>query len=89
MNAKGVAFHQACRILEVCNPKQARDVLEADMSISTALPCRILVYEDAGVIKVATLRPTALFQLFNNKEMAHVARKVEETLMRIIDTACQ
>ena len=88
MNSKGVEFHRQCLILEVCNPKQARDVLEADMAISTALPCRISVYEEDGHVRVATLKPTALFQLFNNKEMAHVARKVEETLVRIIDTAC-
>lgn len=88
LNSKGVTFHRACRILEVCNPKQARDVLEADMTISTVLPCRISVFEENGQVRVATLKPTALFQLFNNKEMAHVARKVEETLERIIDVAC-
>ncbi len=88
MNSKGVAFTRQCRILEVCNAKQARDVLEADMAISAALPCRISVYEENGLVKVATLKPTELFLLFDNKEMVHVARKVEEVIERIIDTAC-
>lgn len=89
MHSKGVAFDRQCRVLDVCNPKQARDVLEADMTISTALPCRISVYEDGGRVFVATLLPTGIFQLFDNKEMVHVAHKVEETLLKIVDLACK
>ena len=44
MAAKGVSFGPQCRIFEVCNPSQAKQVLEANMLISTALPCRISVY---------------------------------------------
>jgi uncharacterized protein (DUF302 family) len=40
---KGVAFARECRIFEVCNPHQAQKVLEANLEISTALPCRISV----------------------------------------------
>ena len=36
MNAKGVEFGPECRIVEVCNPKKAKSVLETDMSISNA-----------------------------------------------------
>ena len=41
VNAKGVEFGPECRIFEVCNPVKAKTVLEADMTISNALPCRI------------------------------------------------
>ena len=41
MNSKGLDFGPECRILEVCNPGKAKTVLETDMSISNALPCRI------------------------------------------------
>ncbi len=88
MVAKGVDFQHECLIIEVCNPAQARSVLETNMEISTALPCRISVYEDAGRVKVATLKPTALLQLFGNPELVPVAREVEETIVRIIDRAC-
>ena len=88
MVAKGVDFPRECLIVEVCNPGKAKSVLEANMAISTALPCRISVYEDAGKVKVATLRPTALLELFGNPGLAPVAREVEETIVRIIDTAC-
>ena len=88
MVAKGVDFQVECLIVEVCNPVKARSVLEANMEISTALPCRISVYEDAGKVKVATLKPTELLRLFGNPELAPVAREVEETIIRIIDKAC-
>ena len=44
MTKKGVEFNHECLIFEVCNPMQAKKVLDADLSISTALPCRISVY---------------------------------------------
>jgi uncharacterized protein (DUF302 family) len=46
---KGVPFARECRIFEVCNPHQAKTVLEANLAISTALPCRISVYEEGGI----------------------------------------
>lgn len=85
---KGVEFSPQCRIFEVCNPTQAKKVLEAHMSISTALPCRISVYEEAGKVKIATLKPTAILDLFESPEIKDVAREVETILCRIIDEAC-
>lgn len=89
MAAKGVNLGPECRILEVCNPVQAKAVLDADMAISTVLPCRICVYEDKGKVKVATLKPTAVLGLFNKPQLAPVAQAVEDALVRIINTACQ
>lgn len=89
MSAKGIEFGPECRILEVCNPGKAKSVLEADISIANALPCRISVYEDAGVVKVSTLRPTRLLGLFGRPELEPVAQEIEDTLVRIIDTACE
>jgi uncharacterized protein (DUF302 family) len=51
MTAKGVDFAPECRIIEVCNPNMAKEVLESNMEISTALPCRISVYEESGKVK--------------------------------------
>ena len=85
MNAKGLDFGPECRVLEVCNPQKAKTVLEADMSISNALPCRISVYEQGGAVKVSTLKPTQLLALFGRPELESVAQEVEETLIDIID----
>lgn len=88
MAAKGVNFRCHCRVMEVCNPRKAKEVLEENMSISTALPCRISIYEDGDKVKVATIRPTLLLNLFDSPELQAVAREVEDTLVKIIDTAC-
>jgi len=88
MGAKGVDFACECRVMEVCNPRKAKEVLEENMSISTALPCRISIYEQDDKVKVATIRPTMLLNLFDSPELQAVAREVEDTLVRIIDAAC-
>ena len=88
MNSKGIDFVPECRILEVCNPGKAKAVLETDMSISNALPCRISVYEEGGKVKVSTLNPTQLLRLFGRPELEPVAKEVEQTMIRIIEAAC-
>jgi len=89
MNEKGVAFDRACFILEVCNPLQAKKVLDENPAISTALPCRISVYEEGGKVTVATVKPTVLLRMYEGAEsLAEVAHEVENTLTAIIDAAC-
>jgi uncharacterized protein (DUF302 family) len=89
MTDKGVPFGPQCRILEVCNPHQAEAVLEASPRISTALPCRIAVYEHGGKTVVSTLKPTAVLSLFGNPELQPVAQDVEAAIIRMIDAACR
>jgi len=87
MAKKGVDFARECRIFEVCNPQQAKKVLEANLEISTALPCRISVYEEGGKTKLATIKPTAMLALYPNPELKGVAQEVEATLDRIMAEA--
>ena len=89
MAAKGIPFGPECRVVEVCNPLQAKTVLEANLAISTAMPCRISVYQQGGKVKVSTIRPTALLALFGNRGLAGVAKEVEDAMIRTIDLACQ
>ncbi len=84
MKKKGVEFEKECRIFEVCNPHQAKKVLEKNMEISTALPCRISVFTEGNKVKLATLKPTALILQFNAPELEPVAKEVEETLIQIM-----
>jgi uncharacterized protein (DUF302 family) len=87
MAKKGVAFGRECRIFEVCNPHQAKRVLEANLEVSTALPCRISVYEEGGVTKLATIKPTALIALYESPDLRGAAEEVEQALVRIMDEA--
>jgi uncharacterized protein (DUF302 family) len=89
MAEKGVPFARECRIFEVCNPHQAKKVLEANLEISTALPCRISVYEEGGKTKLATIRPTALIDLYRSPELKQVAQEVEDTMAKIMAEAAR
>ena len=60
LREKGVDFPNACRILEVCNPQRAVQVLTGNMGMNMALPCRISVYQEGGKTKIGMIRPTAL-----------------------------
>ena len=87
MASKGVDFAPECRIIEVCNPNMAKEVLENNMAISTTLPCRISVYEEDGKVKISTIRPTYMLDLFDSPALKPVAQSVEETIIRIISVA--
>src|SRR6266508_3938196 len=84
---KGVTFDRECRVFEVCNPQQAKKVLEANLEISTALPCRISVYEEGGVTKLATIKPTAMIALYGTPALKGVATEVEATIVAIMAEA--
>ena len=87
MAEKGVVFTRECRIYEVCNPHQAKKVLEANLEISTALPCRISLYEEGGTTRLATISPMAMISLYPNPELKHVAEEVEAVLVAIMKDA--
>jgi uncharacterized protein (DUF302 family) len=89
MAKKGVEFDRECLIFEVCQPQQAKKVLDQNMSVSTALPCRISIYEEGGKTVLATLKPTILLAMFHTPQLEEVAREVEDTLVRIMNEAAK
>ena len=87
MIKKGVEFARECLIVEVCQPNQAKKVLEANMSVSTALPCRISIFQEGGKTILATLKPTTLLALFGLPQLETVAQDVEATIVKIMKEA--
>ena len=87
MAKKGVEFEHECLIFEVCQPQQAKKVLDQNMSVSTALPCRISIYEEGGKTTLATLKPTTLLAMFNAPQLETVAQEVEDTIVKIMKEA--
>jgi uncharacterized protein (DUF302 family) len=87
MAKKGVDFAHECLIFEVCQPQQAKKVLDKNMSVCTALPCRICIFEEGGKTILATLKPTALLAMFNTPQLEGVAREVEATIVKIMQEA--
>ncbi len=87
MANKGVDFSGECMIYEVCNPQQAKKVLEANGAVSTALPCRISVYRVGDETRIATLLPTALMQMFDDPGLQPVAEEVENVMKAMMQEA--
>ena len=87
MKKKGVEFSRPCRIFEVCNPNQAKKVLEKNMDLSSFLPCRISVFTEGDKVILATLKPTSIVSMFNLPEFKQTAQEVEDTLMKIMQEA--
>lgn len=87
MKKKGVEIELDCLIYEVCNPFQAKKVLEANPVVSTALPCRISVYRDQGKTRLATILPTEMLRGFNSPQLEPVAREVEQAMIAMMDEA--
>ncbi|TAM83194.1 MAG: DUF302 domain-containing protein [Acidobacteria bacterium] len=89
MKEKGVEFDRECLIVEVCNPQQAKKVLEKNAGISTALPCRISVYCEGDAVVLATIKPTAMLALFKTSGLEPVAKEVEATIFAIMEEAAK
>mgnify|MGYP001395023581 CR=1 FL=1 len=87
LQEKGVDFDRECLIYEVCNPQQAKKVLEVSPQISTALPCRISIYQEGAGVILATIRPAAMIELFKTPELKAVAEDVEAVIVKIMDEA--
>ncbi|MDD5541775.1 MAG: DUF302 domain-containing protein [Acidobacteriia bacterium] len=84
MANKGVPFARECFIFEVCNPHQAKKVLEANMEVSTALPCRVAVYQEGNKVKLSTIKPTAMLAMYQAPELESVAKEVEQAITEIM-----
>ena len=90
MLSKGVPFERECRVFEVCNPQQAQKILNGDITVSAALPCRISVYAEAGQTVLASIDPTALLGLFSpaSAESETISDEVRTSLLAIMDDVC-
>lgn len=88
LESKGHPIDNACYILDVCNPVQAEKVLNDDMGMNVALPCRMTVYEEKGNTWFGMVRPTDLITgLSDSSALRQVAEEVEETMKAIMEDA--
>ena len=88
LRSKGIAFEEQCKIFEVCNPLQAAKVLQTDMRLNMALPCRISVYTDQGKTKIGLITPVKMLSgLSQDAALLPVAQEVEKKTIQMIDDA--
>lgn len=87
LEGKGLEFKNNYVALEVCNPMQAKRILELNRQAGYVLPCKMIVREEDGQTYVGMTSPKALIGTFNDAELDKVAQEVEETLKKAIEVA--
>ncbi|MBP1950834.1 DUF302 domain-containing protein [Virgibacillus litoralis] len=84
---KGLDYEPNYRILEVCNPKAAKELLEKNHMVGYFLPCKITVYESKGKTFIGMPRPTELIKLTKDNSLYDFAYDIENTLIKVMDAA--
>ena len=88
LHSKGFELANDCLVFDVCNPQKAKDVLDMDMSMNLALPCRISVYSENQQTYIGMISPKAMLAMLSDStELATAASEVESTLQTIINEA--
>lgn len=86
LQEKGVEFNKKFVVLEVCNPEEAKRVLEEEIIAGYFLPCKIVVYEENGQTKIGLPKPTALISMVENEHLKKFAADIEKRLIKCIDS---
>ncbi|KMY52560.1 hypothetical protein AC623_20480 [Bacillus sp. FJAT-27231] len=86
LQEKGLEFDKRFMVLEVCNPHEAKRVLEEESLAGYFLPCKIVVYEESGQTKIGMPKPTALITMLENQKLKEVAADIEKRLIGCIDS---
>lgn len=87
IEAKGLDFSTNFEVLEVCNPGQAKEVLEKNIESGYFLPCKVVVYEKEDGVYIGLMRPTVLIGLLEEEGLKTIAEEVEKTLKEAIQAA--
>lgn len=82
-----IDFENNFMILEVCNPHKANEVLTKHMEMGYFLPCKVVVYEKEGKVRIGTAKPEMLMGFMGHDDLGHIAIEVESILTQAIDAA--
>lgn len=89
LQSKGFDYEHEYRILEVCSPKAAADLLGKNQQVGYLLPCKIVVYDDHGQTKIGMPKTTDLLGLVGDESLQGTAEDVETRLASCMDKAAQ
>lgn len=87
LEEKGLDFHQNFKVLEVCNPKQAKEVLDRHIEAGYFLPCKMVVYEKENSVFMGMMRPTSMISMMGQEDLLSIAQQVETVLKKALDEA--
>ena len=85
LEEKGLDFHQNFKVLEVCNPKQAKEVLDRHIEAGYFLPCKMVVYEKENSVFMGMMLPTSMIGMMGQEDLLSIAQEVETVLKKAIN----
>ncbi|SHN36031.1 DUF302 domain-containing protein [Gracilibacillus kekensis] len=85
LQSKDIDFDKDYIVLEVCNPQEASRVLKKNQLVGYFLPCKIVVFDDKGKIKVGLPKPSVMIDLVEDEELKEIAIDIEKRLISAID----
>lgn len=86
LSDKGLEFSDDYKLLEVCNPQLAKQVLEANPDLGLLLPCTIAVYQKDNENFISLARPTSLLSMASDENLKFSGEEIENNLIRIIES---
>lgn len=72
-------------ILGACNPKLAHEALTDNPDVALALPCNVVLREEAGKTVVSALLPSVALKPFEGLKVQETSCTAEEGLSRVFD----
>jgi len=85
LQSKGHPIEYSCVIVEICQPKAASQVLSKNPYISTAMPCRVAIFQQGDRTILSTIAPTKMVEMYSEPELMGVAEEVERLIREIME----
>ena len=74
-------------ILHFCNFGFLFQALSIDPRVGMFLPCRVMVVEDKGKVKIMAINPLRLSKLFNNDELHEACKEMHDIYQALLEDA--
>lgn len=87
LNEKGLEFSENFKLMEVCNPNLAKQVLEANPELGLLLPCTIAVYQKGNENFISLAKPSSMLEMASEDNLKFIGKEIETNLIRIIDSS--
>lgn len=87
MAEHNIDFKNNFKILEVCNPQKANEVLSAHLEVGYFLPCKMVVYEKNNEVFIGTAKPEMLLGMMGYDDIGSVATEVQQVLIEAIEAS--
>ena len=85
LSDKGLEFSNDYKLMEVCHPNLAKQVLEANPDLGLLLPCTIAVYQKDNENFISLAKPTFLLAMASDNSLKFSGEEIENNLIRIIE----